>query len=288
MVEVTELTRKFQKFILQDISFSLPEGYIMGLVGENGAGKTTLLKILSGLYEQNQGRVSLFGKTYGEAGQEIRDRIGTVFHEEFFDVYDTLESNAGRWGPYYTHYDSRLFLNYAERFQLDVKKKVRKLSKGEYLKFSLAFALSHRPDLLILDEPSANFDEEFQKEFKKVLQEFIADGVHSVILSTHQTEDLEAFADYLLMLKNGRQLLFGDLESIRQKYRMVSGEKYKLKLIKKERVISLQEGEFSCQALVESRAWPFDPALKLREPTIAEIMYAFHQAEKEGNSPWKK
>ena len=287
MIEVTELTKKFPKFILQNVSFSLPAGYIMGLVGENGAGKTTLLRILSGLYTEDQGTASLFGKTYEEAEPEIKDRIGTVFHEEFFDEYDTLEGNAGRWGAYYTHYDSRLFLSYAKRFQLDVDQKVKRLSKGEYLKFSLAFALSHQPELLILDEPSANFDRDFQKEFQKVLQEFIADGAHSVILSTHQTEDLEAFADYLLMLKNGRQLLFGDLETIRKKYRMVQGEEYKLKLIKKDQVLYMEKGEFSCQALVKNSAWPFDPVLKLREPTIAEIMYAFHQAEKGRNNPWK-
>ena len=287
MIEVRSLTKSFRGFHLEDLHFSLPEGYILGLAGENGAGKTTLLRILSGLYTEYSGTVLLFGKTYEEAEQELKDRIGTVFHEEFFDTYDSLERNANHWGACYSRYDSRLFLTYAERFQLDVKKKLKQLSKGENLKFQLAFALSHQPQLLILDEPSANFDEEFQKEFQKILQEFIADGEHSVILSTHQTEDLETFADYLLMLKDGKQLLFGDLESIRQKYRMVSGEKYNLKRIKKERVICLQEGEFSCQALVESQAWPFDPALKLREPTIAEIMYAFHQAEKEGNSPWK-
>ncbi len=282
MVQVTELSKKFKGFSLDKIHFSLPEGFIMGLVGENGAGKTTLLRILSGLYVDHMGTVTLFGKTYEEAEQEIKDQIGTVFHEDFFDGYETLESNAKRWGAFYSHYDDRLFQDMAQRFGLDLKKKARQLSKGESLKFSLAFALSHQPKLLLLDEPSANFDQDFQREFQTVLREFIADGQHSVILSTHQTEDLEKLADYLLMLRNGEQLLFGDMEEIRGKYRMVSGERYKLNRIRKERVLYMEETEFSCQALVESSAWPFDKSLKLREPTIAEIMYAFSKGRKGG------
>ncbi len=135
MVQVTELGKQLKGFQLQNITFSLPAGYIMGLVGENGAGKTTLLRILSGLYAGDAGTVRLFEKTYEEAEQSIKDQIGTVFHEEFFDLYETLEGNANRWGSYYSHYDSQLFLRTAERFALDIKKKVKQLSKGEKLKF---------------------------------------------------------------------------------------------------------------------------------------------------------
>ena len=287
MVQVTELDKQLKGFQLQNITFSLPAGYIMGLVGENGAGKTTLLRILSGLYAGDAGTVRLFEITYEEAEQSIKDRIGTVFHEEFFDSYETLEGNANRWGSYYSHYDSQLFLRTAERFALDIHKKVKQLSKGEKLKFSLAFALSHQPKLLLLDEPSANFDEDFEKEFKKVLQEFVSDGEHSVILSTHQTEDLEEIADYLLMLKDGKQILFGDMETIRNRYYVVSGEAYKLRLIPKEWVIYKEDREFGSQALVNSMARPFDPVLKIRKPTIAEIMYACSKRKKEGASPWK-
>ena len=287
MVQVTELSKRFDGFALKQIHFTLPAGFIMGLVGENGAGKTTLLRILSGLYTEYTGTVSLFGNTYDHAEQEIKDDVGTVFHEEFFDSYETLEGNANRWGSYYSHYDSQLFLRTAERFALDIKKKVKQLSKGEKLKFSLAFALSHQPKLLLLDEPSANFDEEFQKEFKKVLQEFVSDGEHSVILSTHQTEELEEIADYLLMLKDGRQLLFDDMESIRNRYCMVSGEAYKLRLIPKEWVIYKEDREFGSQALVSSMAGPFDPVLKVRWPAIADIMYAYSKQKKEGASLWK-
>ena len=109
MVQVTDLGKAFRGFHMENIRFSLPAGYIMGLAGENGAGKTTLLKILSGLYSEDSGTAELFGTDYKAGEQTIKNQIGTVFHEEFFDPYETLEENANRWGRYYSHYDSRLF-----------------------------------------------------------------------------------------------------------------------------------------------------------------------------------
>ena len=271
MIDCNNVSKRFTSFSLKNITFNLPAGYICGLIGENGSGKTTLINILSGLYSYD-GEVRISGRDYCNHEYDIKQDIGVVVHGDIFEAKESLISNANYFGRFYKKYSENLLENYLERFNLNDKKKYKELSKGEKLKFALAFALAHEPRLLLLDEPGANFDIEFRKEFNSLLREFIVDGTRSVILSTHIISDVETFADYILFLKNGEQELFGDVETIREKYRMVSGEKYKIKLLK-DRIIYLEEGRISCNALVKHDKQGYDKELKVWEPGIDELMY---------------
>lgn len=271
MIDCNNVSKRFTSFSLKNITFNLPAGYICGLIGENGSGKTTLINILSGLYSYD-GKIRISGRDYCNHEYDIKQDIGVVVHGDIFEAKESLISNANYFGRFYKKYSKNLLENYLERFNLNDKKKYKELSKGEKLKFALAFALAHEPRLLLLDEPGANFDIEFRKEFNSLLREFIIDGTRSVILSTHIISDVETFADYILFLKNGEQILFGDVETIREKYRMVSGEKYKIKLLK-DRIIYLEEGRISCNALVKHDKQGYDRELKVWEPGIDELMY---------------
>ena len=265
MISVSHLHKKLSGFSLNDISFTLPDGYIMGLIGENGAGKTTLLRILAGLYTPDSGDISIQCQT---------SDLGLVFHEQSFHNLLSLEENGRRYGVYYPNYEQDLLLEYLNRFQLNRKTKYKKLSKGEKLKFSLAFAMAHRPKLLLLDEPGANFDREFQVEFHKLLREFTANGENSVILSSHMTSDLEQYADYLLFLRKGSMCLYGDIESVRNEYRMVAGDAYLIKNLG-DKIIHMEESELGCKALVFNKRYGFNQKLKVWEPSIEELMYHF-------------
>ena len=271
MIDCNNVSKRFTSFSLKNITFNLPAGYICGLIGENGSGKTTLINILSGLYPYD-GKIRISGRDYCNHEYDIKQDIGVVVHGDIFEAKESLISNANYFGRFYKKYSKNLLENYLERFNLNDKKKYKELSKGEKLKFALAFALAHEPRILLLDEPGANFDIEFRKEFNSLLREFIIDGTRSVILSTHIISDVETFADYILFLKNGEQVLFGDVETIREKYRMVSGEKYKIKLLK-DRIIYLEEGRISCNALVKHDKQGYDKELKVWEPGIDELMY---------------
>lgn len=273
MLKLDHVSKKLGTFQLRDISIELPSGHIMGLVGENGAGKTTLIHILSGLYSKDQGEISFNGMEYDREEAQIKQEIGVVIHGGgVFDRQDTLIRNADYYGKFYHNYDAGLLRTLLEQFRLDGRKKYRHLSKGEALKFTMAFALSHKPKLLLLDEPTANFDKDFRKQFFDLLRDYTADGENSVILSTHITSDIDKVADYLLYLQKGCQLLYNDIEEIRRKYRIAAGEEYKIRLLK-DRVIHLETGEFGCKALVCNSKKPFDPALKVWEPSIEELMY---------------
>jgi len=282
MVKVTDVKKKLGGFYLQDISFSLPEGYIMGLVGKNGAGKSTMLKLLSGLYHQDSGEITLFGTTYSRDEKKIKNNIGFVLSEEgiFLGEMSLLE-NARMYGRYYENYREDMFRDYCLAFGLKEEQKKKKLSTGEYLKFQFAFALSHQPKLLLLDEPTANFDPEFRGRFLHIITDYIKDGKHSVILATHLTSDLDKIADYITFLDRGKLLFSMDRETLNKSYRMVAGEEYKVNLLPKENIIYKEKGEFATKALVKHGRWSlYDRALDVAYPTLEELMYYLLKGKK--------
>jgi ABC-2 type transport system ATP-binding protein len=283
MLEIQGLEKKLEGFTLQDVNIKLPKGYIMGLIGENGAGKTTLLNLILGLYKPTKGQIIIDGMTYENQEKEIRNLLGYVLVDDVFSGEMKLIDQADMYGKYYENYDRTLFLDYCKRFELEEKKKYKKLSKGEKLKFQFAFALAHKPKLLILDEPTANFDPEFREEFLKIITEFVADGENSVLLATHMTEELDRIADYVTFLHKGKVKFSVDRSELEKKYRLVSGEDYKINLIKKERVIHKEKGKYATTALVEHTNHSFySNDLDITVPGIEDIMYHIIKSEQEG------
>lgn len=282
MIEVRGLSKKLKNFQLDNLSFTIPTGYICGLIGQNGAGKTTLLHLLLGLYQTDEGELLFDGMTYANEEKRIHNKIGTVLTEELFDASLSLVQNGDAYGRYYDAYDKKAMEDYLELFGLEKNRKFGRLSKGEKLKCQFAFALSHDARLLILDEPTGNFDPEFREQFFKILKEFIADGSRSVVLATHLTEDLDCMADYLIYLEKGKQVFAGDIEAFRDSYRIVSGEAYKIKLLHKEKIIHMEENSYGAKALVvHSRLNHYDRELQVVYPSIEEFMY-FYTRRKEG------
>lgn len=274
LLQAKDISKTLGTFHLKHISFELPAGYIMGLIGPNGAGKTTLLHLLLGLYRPDAGEITIDGRIYPDSEREIHEILGTVLLDELFDTSMTLMQNGNFYGKYYKNYNPQTLEKYLEKFSLEPNRKYRMLSKGEKLKFQFAFALSHEAKLLVLDEPTGNFDPEFRKEFFAVLKEFIADGTKSVILSTHLTDDLDRIADYILYLEKGELLLSSDIEELRESYRLVTGEKYKINLLPKEDVIHVEEGTYGTRALVcNYKRSHYDPSLTVAVPSIEELMY---------------
>lgn len=283
LIEFKEVSKKLGKFKMNQISFDLPKGYIMGLIGPNGAGKTTLIHLILGLYKPDEGEIYIDGKRYEDCEQDIREMLGCVLLEDLFDPALTLRQNGDEYGSFYKNYDGELLNKYFTRFNLEGNRRFKELSKGEKLKFQFAFALSHDAKLLILDEPTGNFDSSFRQEFFKILKEFIADGERSVVLSTHLTEDLDRIADYICYLDKGNLLFAGDIEKLRDKYRIAIGEEYKIKLLRKEHVIHVEKGEYGTRALIEyHKRIPYDKEVTLTVPTIEELMYFITKSEQKG------
>lgn len=273
MLHITHLQKQLSQFQLQDISFHLPKGCIMGLIGPNGAGKTTLLRILLGLYRMDGGEIIVNGYSLSEE-EAYKDSMGFVLNEDVFLGALSLRKNADYFGSFYSEYNAELFETLCEDYHLNAGKKLKKLSKGEKLKFQFAFALSHNPKLLVLDEPTANFDPEFQDEFTKTLTKFVSDGEHSVLLATHLTEELDRIADYITFLYQGKVVFSEDKETMYDSYRLLTGEDYKLNLIRKERMIYKEPGQYGSKALVRHfKRAEYDREISVEIPSVEEIMY---------------
>ncbi len=274
MVKIEKVNKTLGEFKLKDISFELPKGYIMGLIGPNGAGKTSLIHLILGLYEPDSGDIRVDGRDYNSGEVDVRHITGTVLLEDLFYKNMKLIDNGYEYGRFFKDYNENTLRTYLERFNLNPESKYGKLSKGEKIKFQFAFALSHNAKLLVLDEPTGNLDVNFRKEFFKILKEFIADGERSVILASHITEDLDKIADYILYLEDGEIIFSGDIETLRDSYRLLTGEEYKLKLLQEERVIYIEPGNYGSRALVHHKArYTYDDSLTVATPTIEELMY---------------
>ena len=282
MLKLEHVEKRLGDFCLQDISFELPKGYIMGLIGENGAGKTTLLNIILGLYQPDNGKVKLFNKEYVNAEQLIRNQISYVLTDENLFLPDiSLSDNVGLFGKYYDNYEKDSLFDYCRQFSLDTGKKWKHISKGEKLKFQFAFALSHHSRLLVLDEPAANFDPAFQEQFLHMLTQFVSSGESSVILVTHQLSQLDRIADYITFLHRGKMVCSTEKETLTDSFRLVKGEEYKINLINQERIVYKEKNHYGVSALVRHCSMDsYDAALTVTIPVLEEMMYYFIKSGK--------
>lgn len=207
ILELKNVSKHYQDFSLKNINFSLEKGYIMGFIGPNGAGKSTTIKLIMNLIKKDEGDISIFGLDNEKHNIEIKQRIGFVYDENHF--YEELTPNEmkGIIRPFYKKWDEAVFQRYAKDFQLPLNRQIKNLSKGMKMKFSLAVALSHHAELLIMDEPTSGLDPLVRSELLDVLQTLLQDENKSIFFSTHITSDLEKVADYITFIHNGRLVL---------------------------------------------------------------------------------
>lgn len=197
-------------FRLQGINFALPAGYIMGIVGKNGAGKTTFFDYICGEKRKYKGEFLLEGREIYEDHLWTLDRVGFVSEKNEFMGLRTAAQNVQMLGRFYSDFDRELFENMMERFCVSKNKTVGKMSRGELMKFQVAFAAAHKPKLFLLDEATAGMDPVFRQDFYGILRDLIRNESCSVILSTHIEEEIEKQLDYVGVLEEGRFISFGE------------------------------------------------------------------------------
>lgn len=204
--------RRFGKkpFSLENISFDLPQGYIMGLIGANGAGKTTFFDCIMNEKKRYSGSMLLTGKDIHEDHLRALDNIGFVSEKNEFLEVRTGKQNAQMLGRFYTDFDIELFQQTMDALGISAGKTVGVMSRGELMKFQLAFAVAHHPKLYLLDEATAGMDPVFRIDFYRMLHELLEREHCSVILSTHMEEEIEKQLDYIGVLEAGRFVSFGE------------------------------------------------------------------------------
>lgn len=274
-VKIPRLQR--EGFALKGIDFSVEAGYLTALLGVNGAGKTTLLSAISGLLPLPEGaEVSIGGYSLQENEREAKECMGFVFDDSPFDEGMSPLLTGQMYGPYYRNWDMEKYIAYLERFEVPKKRTIRKLSKGMKMKFQLAFALSHGATFLIMDEPAASLDPVFRDEFMEVLSEILEGEDCGILLSSQLVSELEAKADYTMMLHQGEQMFCNSTENILDKFLLVRG-RYELFPYMKSRILGERLSEYTAEGIILNDGDPVRLDLECVRPTMEDLMYYIKQ-----------
>ena len=274
IIEVTGLNKRYKKFSLENVSFSVPEGSIAGFIGINGAGKTTTIKTLLGLAEKASGSIRLFGMDMERNEKEIKERIGVVLDEGVFYDELTLNEMKSIIAPAYKQWCEADFKAYLEKFSLDPKQTIKTLSKGMKVKFALALALSHKAELLIMDEPTSGLDPLIRSQFLTVMSEYMEKEGKGVLFSTHITSDLDKIADMLIMIDKGRIILQEDRDILLDEYRLVKGNPRALNGETRKLFLNITETAFVFTGITKKldEVRRFIPDIIVERASIEDIM----------------
>ncbi len=273
LLEVTNISKQYTNFALENISFSLPAGYIMGYVGQNGAGKTTTLNIITHLVRAANGNVSIDGLRYEKDPIRYLDCIGYVGDSSYFPEIMTVGQVRSVLRDFYPSFRPREFDRYVDRWKLPLKDKIKNFSRGTKVKLMFASVLARDTKLLILDEATNGLDPMMRKEVLELLQEYISDGSRSVLFSTHILADLEQIADYIFFIDHGKKIFCGVKEDLTDSYLLVKGGREDLTAKLRPALIGVEKNDYGFEALYDVKSDILLPAgLITEKPSIDQIV----------------
>ena len=252
ILQVNNLTKHYPNFTLDHVSFDLPKGTIMGLIGENGAGKSTTINAMLDLIHKDEGSVTFWGEELSSSKQ-LKEDIGVVF--DGINFYETLTPAkvAKISSAAYKQWDENLFQDYMKLFELPTDKEIKTLSKGMKMKLSIAVALSHHPKLLILDEATSGLDPVMRDDILDVFMDFVQDEEHSIIMSSHISTDLEKIADYITFIHQGKVLFCKSKDELRYNYGIIRCGAALFDAIDKEDILTYRKDDYQWNVLVADK-----------------------------------
>lgn len=252
ILELQQVSKAFPKsdFALEDMTFSLPYGSILGFVGENGAGKTTTIGCILNTITKDSGTVKLFGREMLDADTDIREKIGVVYDGDNFPGYWTAMQLSEVMEGLYAQWDQPLFQKYLEDFRLPAKQKIKCYSKGMTMKLAIAAALAHYPQLLILDEATSGLDPIMRDEMLDVFLEFVQEENHSILLSSHITSDLEKVADHITFIHNGKLILTASKDDLIYNYAVLRCRESQFLALDPKDILAYRKRDFQIDVLV--------------------------------------
>ena len=283
-IEIKDLTKKYDGFTLDKVSFNVPKGSIMGFIGQNGAGKTTTINAILNIVKKDEGEIKLLGLDHEKDEYDAKKQIAAVFDELPFDDRLNAITIDKVFREVFEEWSSETFFNYLDRFSLPRKKKFGKFSKGMKMKLQIASALSHNAKLLIMDEATTGLDPVVRNEILDIFLEYLQNEEHTILMSSHITSDLDKVADSVTFIDKGKLLISGYKDDILDSHGVLKCTKNDYKEIDPEDIISARLSDFGAEVMVADRAEcsrkysgaVIDPA------TLEEIMiYYVNRSKKE-------
>lgn len=277
---ISGLTKTYKDFMLNGVSFSVPCGSIVGLIGENGAGKSTTINAVLGLIQKEAGSICVLGKE--QLDNEVKEQIGVVFDgNNYPEIFSTRKLNRVMKNVYHS-WEELTFLNLLKKFSLPTDKPIKQFSKGMKMKLAIAVALSHNSKLLILDEATSGLDPVIRDDILDILLDFAQDETHSILISSHITTDLEKIADYIVFIHEGQVVFSKPKDELIERYGIIKCGATQFEALDKSDIIVYRKMDYEWQVLVADRA-----AMKKKYPkalidsaSIDEIMLLYVKGER--------
>ena len=252
-IEVNNLTKKYDGFTLDNVSFKVPKGSIMGFIGQNGAGKSTTINAILNIVKRDGGEIKLFGLDNLKNETEVKENLAAVFDELPFNEDLNAKILSKVMSDIYKNWDEKVFFNYLDIFSLPSKKAFKKFSKGMKMKLQIAVALSHHAKLLIMDEATTGLDPVVRNEILDIFMEYLQDENNTIFMSTHITSDLEKIADMVTFIDKGKIILSGYKDEILDNYGVIKCGKAEFESIDKKDYIGMRHTDYGVEMLVSDR-----------------------------------
>lgn len=277
MLVVENLCKEYPGFKLQDISFSLPKGYIMGFIGSNGAGKSTTLKAILNLVKPDCGKVVIMGKDMASNEIELKQKIGFMLGPVDYYSKTKIKKIADVFKRFYTEWDETMYKSLIKRFNLDENKMVSELSAGMKVKLGMTFALSHNAELIIMDEPTSGLDPIARDELLDLFHEIVESGERSILFSTHITSDLDKCADYIIFIRNGQLIANSTKDDIIEQHLIIKGKNSDLTEELKREMIGYKTNSFGFTGLILKGKYKADEKLQKEIPNLEDLMIYYNK-----------
>ncbi|MBR5682634.1 MAG: ABC transporter ATP-binding protein [Ruminococcus sp.] len=252
-IEITNLTKNYKGFKLDNLSLTLPSGCIMGVIGENGAGKSTTIRSILGMVKPDGGDIKIMGK---KMNADLKNDIGVVLDEVGLPAIANVNDVNKIMKKFFKNWDEKQFYSYMDRFSLPRDKKFGDFSKGMKMKLGIAVALSHKAKLLILDEPTSGLDPLVRDEIIDILNDFTRDDDHSILISSHIVSDLEKICDYIAFIHNGKLMLCEEKDILLEKFRFINVTEQQLSELDQSAIRGKKVGKFGVEAIAEAEKIP--------------------------------
>ncbi len=278
-IELKQVKKRYGDFALNDVNLTLPQGCVLGLIGENGAGKSTLIRMMCGMCKPDGGEVVVLGERAGRSAAftRVKQNIGVVLDEACLPDELTAPQIAQCMRGIYTHWDDEVFGGFMRRFALPEDKAVRHYSRGMKMKLAIAAAMSHHAKLLLLDEATSGLDPVVRDDILDVFNEFTRQEDHSVLISSHIVSDLEKICDYVVFIHKGNVILSEEKDRLLEKYALLAMERAQYDAMPKEGVRRMLDAHGTVRVLMEREYVPH--GMPLERLGLEDMMLMIEKGE---------
>ena len=283
MIKVTNLCKSYPTFKLDNVSFELPKGYIMGFLGMNGAGKTTTLKSILNIVKPDSGAVEILGQDFANNEIALKKKIGFSLGEADYYQKSKIKKITDVYKRFFDNWNEDEYQKFIKRFDINESKNISELSTGMRVKYALALALSHNAELYIFDEPTSGLDPIARDEMLDLFHEIIEDGDKSILFSTHITSDLDKCADFVLLIKNGKIIANTTKDDLVLNHLLISGKKEQLTEQIKHKCIGYKISSYNFTGLLLKKDFDFTGDFVTETPNLEDIMIYYNK----GANVWK-